>query len=66
MWRNEGKSRWNILKLPWCLIVGHDVEGRPNTHQIVQALDSKIWLECYRCTLMIEIVENVKIVKRKQ
>jgi len=66
MWRNTGKSRWNIPKVLWCLVVGHDVDAKPNTYQVVQVIGIKYQLECYRCSLMIEIVENKKIVGRRK
>jgi len=66
LWRNTRRSRFVILKVLKCKIVGHEVSGRKNTHQIVQVKGKKYQLECYRCSLLIEIVENIKVVRRRQ
>ena len=66
LWRNTRRSRFVVLKVLKCLVIGHEVEGRKNTHQIVQVKGKKYQLECYRCSLLIEIVENVKIVRPRK
>jgi len=70
-WRSPRRSRLDLLKLPICLLLDHKVEGIKNTYQmqtLVEVGEGKFELrvECYRCGLLITMIKQEVIHRRKK
>lgn len=79
--RNEKRSRFVMLKLPYCLIMDHRIEAKKGERQLIsmEATDPKkdlagqirqlgekreLWMECFRCSLMINVKRKVNIIEQ--